>query len=100
HTEAYEWVKILHRDVSAGNILITEDGSGILIDWDLSKKVGTWQFMSIARLQDSSTRLHEVSDDLESFFWVLLYLVVKCKSVGKINLSQNMQSIFDQSNGD
>ncbi|KAH8984954.1 hypothetical protein EDB92DRAFT_1950421 [Lactarius akahatsu] len=113
-TEAYERVKILHRDVSAGNILITEDGSGILIDWDLSKKVvkdgsgkqrqhsrtGTWQFMSIARLQDSSTRLHEVSDDLESFFWVLLYLVVKCKSVGKINLSQNMQSVFDQSDGD
>ncbi|KAH8998186.1 hypothetical protein EDB92DRAFT_2111982 [Lactarius akahatsu] len=111
-TEAYERVKILHRDVSAGNILITEDGSGILIDWDLSKKVvkdgsgkqrqhsrtGTWQFMSIARLQDSSTRLHEVSDDLESFFLVLLYLVVKCKSVGKINLSQNMQSVFDQSN--
>jgi len=25
--------------VSAGNILITEEGSGILIDWDLSKKV-------------------------------------------------------------
>ncbi|KAH9020337.1 hypothetical protein EDB84DRAFT_1565760 [Lactarius hengduanensis] len=111
HTEAYERVQILHRDVSAGNILIAEDGSGILIDWDLSKKVvmggggeqrqhsrtGTWQFMSIARLQDSSTRPHEVSDDLESFFWVLLYLVVKCKSVGKINLSQNMQRVFDQS---
>ncbi|KAH9174765.1 hypothetical protein EDB89DRAFT_469874 [Lactarius sanguifluus] len=111
HTEAYERVQILHRDVSAGNILIAEDGSGILIDWDLSKKVvkggsgkqrqhsrtGTWQFMSIARLRDSSTRPHEVSDDLESFFWVLLYLVVKCKSVGKINLSQNMQSVFDQS---
>ncbi|KAH9000869.1 hypothetical protein EDB86DRAFT_3242278 [Lactarius hatsudake] len=94
HTEAYERVQILHRDVSAGNILITENGSGILIDWDLSKKVvkggsgkqrqhsrtGTWQFMSIARLQDSSTRPHEVSDDLESFFWVLLYLVVKCKT--------------------
>ena len=30
---------ILHRDVSAGNILITEEGSGILIDWDLSKKI-------------------------------------------------------------
>jgi len=72
---------------------------GILIDWDLSKKVakdgmkarqhsrtvrrletvlcarsvdvshqGTWQFISIARLQDPSNRPHEVSDDLESFF--------------------------------
>jgi len=36
---AYEKAQILHRDVSAGNILITDNGSGILIDWDLSKKV-------------------------------------------------------------
>jgi len=39
HTDAYNKTRILHRDVSAGNILITEKGSGILIDWDLSKKV-------------------------------------------------------------
>ncbi len=39
HTEAYDKAQVLHRDVSAGNIMITEDGSGILIDWDLSKKV-------------------------------------------------------------
>jgi len=36
---AYEKAQILHRDVSAGNILIADDGSGMLIDWDLSKKV-------------------------------------------------------------
>ncbi|KAH9020339.1 hypothetical protein EDB84DRAFT_1678942 [Lactarius hengduanensis] len=110
HTGAYERVGILHRDVSAGNILITEERSGILIDWDLSKKVvkdgsgtqrqhsrtGTWQFISIARLRDPSTRPHEVSDDLESFFWVLLYLVAKCRSVEKIDLSKDMQIVFDQ----
>ena len=39
HRDAYSKARILHRDVSAGNILITEKGSGILIDWDLSKKV-------------------------------------------------------------
>ena len=39
HTDAYDKTQILHRDVSAGNILITERGTGILIDWDLSKKV-------------------------------------------------------------
>ncbi|KAH8989403.1 hypothetical protein EDB86DRAFT_2768836, partial [Lactarius hatsudake] len=78
--QAYKRVQILHRDVSAGNILITEERSGILIDWDLSKRcgkrrhlgrhhlrTGTWQFISIARLQEPSTRPHEVSDDLESF---------------------------------
>ncbi|KAH9975124.1 hypothetical protein BGW80DRAFT_1204651, partial [Lactifluus volemus] len=64
HTAAYNKTRILHRDVSAGNILITDKGTGMLIDWDLSKKVkedgdanprrhsrtGTWQFISIARL--------------------------------------------------
>ena len=39
HTIAYEKAQILHRDVSAGTILITDNGSGVLIDWDLSKKV-------------------------------------------------------------
>jgi RIO-like serine/threonine protein kinase len=39
HTAAFNKAHILHRDISAGNILITEEGTGILIDWDLSKKV-------------------------------------------------------------
>ncbi|KAH9059619.1 hypothetical protein EDB87DRAFT_1563048, partial [Lactarius vividus] len=113
HTGAYKRVGILHRDVSAGNILITKERSGILIDWDLSKKVvkgasgkqrqhshtGTWQFISIARLRNPLIRPHEVCDDLESFFWVLLYMVAKCRSVGKIDLSQDMQNVFDQSDG-
>ncbi|KAH9175114.1 hypothetical protein EDB89DRAFT_1848107, partial [Lactarius sanguifluus] len=80
----YQGVQILHRDVSAGNILITEERS-VFIDWDLSKKVlmqmkigfrecgNSYPFIRIARLQGPSTRPHEVSDDLESFFWVLLY---------------------------
>ncbi|KAH9953895.1 hypothetical protein BC827DRAFT_1379725 [Russula dissimulans] len=110
HTAAYEKAQILHRDVSAGNILIADDGSGMLIDWDLSKKVikdvdrearshsrtGTWQFISISRLRDPSTRPHEVSDDLESFFWVLLYEVTKCRNVRGANLSGELQSVFDQ----
>jgi serine/threonine protein kinase len=39
HTAAYDKARILHRDVSVGNVLITDEGGGILIDWDLSKKV-------------------------------------------------------------
>ena len=29
--------KVLHRDKSAGNIMITDEGRGLLVDWDLSK---------------------------------------------------------------
>jgi RIO-like serine/threonine protein kinase len=39
HTTAYNKARILHQDISSGNILITEEGTGILIDWDLSMKV-------------------------------------------------------------
>jgi len=39
HKEAYENARILHRDVSVGNILITDEGRGLLIDWDMCKHV-------------------------------------------------------------
>ncbi|KAG6895060.1 hypothetical protein C0992_003294 [Termitomyces sp. T32_za158] len=35
--EAYELCRIIHRDISANNILITHDG-GILNDWDMAKE--------------------------------------------------------------
>ena len=37
-----------------------------------------------------------MSDDLESFFWVLLYLVVKCRNITGGDLSENMKDVFDQ----
>ncbi|KAF8518123.1 hypothetical protein BU17DRAFT_30085, partial [Hysterangium stoloniferum] len=59
HGDAYDKAKILHRDISSGNILITDTGGGLLIDWDLCKRLqdiyegqahiertGTWQFMA------------------------------------------------------
>lgn len=91
----------MHRDVSGGNILLAKDG-GILNDWDMAVNVeevergprahertvgptfppsstplltmlqGTWAFMSIDLL-DGARRAHKVSDDMESFFWVVLY---------------------------
>ncbi|KAI0273497.1 hypothetical protein BC834DRAFT_799544, partial [Gloeopeniophorella convolvens] len=91
HGVAYKRIHILHRDISVGNILITDDDKGILIDWDLSKKLspstegkarhvsrkGTWQFMSVGLLQYPTSKSHEFLDDLESFFWVLLYQIVR-----------------------
>ena len=78
---------ILHRDISENNIIITDpakaDGfSGVLIDLDLAKKLGagrsgarhrtgTMQFMAIDVL-DGKT--HTYRHDLESFFYVLVWL--------------------------
>jgi serine/threonine protein kinase len=41
HKGAYENVnvRLLHRDISSGNILIGPDGRGLLIDWEFAKKV-------------------------------------------------------------
>ncbi|KAK7015135.1 hypothetical protein VNI00_019201 [Paramarasmius palmivorus] len=88
HRAAYDRVKILHRDVSAGNVLIRHDGQeGFLIDWDFSKEVtddesprqrertGTWQFMS-AKLLLGTAKQHTRADDLESFFYVLCWLTL------------------------
>lgn len=36
HETAWTQCELLHRDVSAGNIMIRKDGVGILNDWDLS----------------------------------------------------------------
>ncbi|KAI5115328.1 hypothetical protein M0805_009203 [Coniferiporia weirii] len=83
HGKAYE-AGILHRDISIGNIMITHDGRGMLIDWDLAKPVdedggirygrtGTWQFISAALLQNPRTKQHIYTDDLESFLHVVTY---------------------------
>ncbi|KAI0273346.1 hypothetical protein BC834DRAFT_947568, partial [Gloeopeniophorella convolvens] len=55
HDEAYQRTRILHRDISAGNILITDEGRGILIDWDLSKKVTTDEEGKPSRMSRTGT---------------------------------------------
>ncbi|CAL1708568.1 unnamed protein product [Somion occarium] len=81
---AYQSAKMLHRDISTGNVMINKNGRGVLNDWDHgvrlilnrvphSFRTGTWQFISVALLQEPS-KSHEVHDDLESCFWVLLYI--------------------------
>ena len=37
HSHAFNVAKILHRDISAGNIIVTDEGKGLLIDWELAK---------------------------------------------------------------
>ena len=110
--------KILHRDISENNIIVTDpeeaDGfSGMLIDMDLATKVrddgtnerseaqqmtGTLQFMAIEVLEMALPQAdhdlnHTYRHDLESFLYVFLHI---CISYGwperqkwKINPLQN-----------
>ncbi|KAM5541530.1 hypothetical protein V8D89_004720 [Ganoderma adspersum] len=100
HYHAYTRPKIpvLHRDISGGNILIlpkvikgtngkTIKWTGLLSDWEMSKptdykglgrqpeRTGTWQFLSVALL--SGPKEVELCDELEAFFYVLLYYAVR-----------------------
>ncbi|KAL1673171.1 hypothetical protein EV122DRAFT_283254 [Schizophyllum commune] len=104
HRQAVERCRILHRDISAWNILWDEaSGRGILSDWDLCaampatgaaeldpdinmmaqipspngqklERTGTWAFMSADMLLHTK-KLHDVQDDLESIFWVAMYII-------------------------
>uniref|UniRef100_A0A0W0FRP8 Protein kinase domain-containing protein n=1 Tax=Moniliophthora roreri TaxID=221103 RepID=A0A0W0FRP8_MONRR len=88
HKGAYEQAKILHRDISVGNILITDEGDGLLIDWEFSKpldsskarlteRTGTWQFMSGNLLShEPGEANHVLADDLESFYHVLCWVTL------------------------
>ncbi|KAL7277771.1 LOW QUALITY PROTEIN: hypothetical protein ACG7TL_008714 [Trametes sanguinea] len=113
HGQAYKRKGFLHRDISAGNVLILPKEEmikgrfrryrvGILADWELAKKVkepeesdaprqidrtGTWQFASAMAL-DNPTKRIVVEDDMESFFHLILYFALRflphnCKNVGE-----------------
>ena len=77
---------ILHRDISIGNIMLTEnEDDGFLIDLDLANKTsddqasgapsmtGTKIFMAIGALIGEQ---HNFMHDLESFFWVLFWICI------------------------
>ncbi|KAL8906150.1 MAG: hypothetical protein Q9207_002183 [Kuettlingeria erythrocarpa] len=77
---------ILHRDISIGNIMLTEnEDDGFLIDYDLAIKTnsdrasgapsmtGTKVFMAIGALLREP---HSFMHDLESFFWVLFWICI------------------------
>ncbi|ETW77003.1 hypothetical protein HETIRDRAFT_454430 [Heterobasidion irregulare TC 32-1] len=99
HDLAFRLAHVRHGDLSAGNILISDSGKGILIDWDLAMvlpdvddqgvdtqgsttkwQTGTWQFISAARLMDPNSTRHELRDELESGLHVLLYTSVRYRA--------------------
>ncbi|KAL9018480.1 MAG: hypothetical protein Q9185_004220 [Variospora sp. 1 TL-2023] len=90
HRSLYLKGNILHRDISENNIIITnpkESGgfTGMLIDLDLAKvlgsgrsgarhKTGTMEFMAVEVLLGID---HTYRHDLESFFYVLIWLCAR-----------------------
>ena len=81
---------LLHRDISINNLIINEDPSNLswqsfLIDLDLAIEIkrddasgakgmtGTRAFMAIGALMGE---LHSFMHDIESFFWVLLWICI------------------------
>ncbi|OSD00252.1 hypothetical protein PYCCODRAFT_1460340 [Trametes coccinea BRFM310] len=108
HQDAYEKAKVMHCDISVGNILIIPPTSkngkttyqGLLADWELSKRLdeyqkdtrirdrmGTWQFMSV-NVQDNPKAQVEIADELESFLLVMIYCAIRylphtCQNVGE-----------------
>ncbi|KDE03120.1 hypothetical protein MVLG_06381 [Microbotryum lychnidis-dioicae p1A1 Lamole] len=84
---------ILHRDVSAGNIMVAPDGQGVLIDYDLAiyikddgpapaeryRRAGTFAFLARQRFPPlggvGPPLPHQPWHDIESLAYVILYLV-------------------------
>ncbi|KIL56565.1 hypothetical protein M378DRAFT_89157, partial [Amanita muscaria Koide BX008] len=91
HQQALDKANILHRDINAGNILITDEGRGFLVDWDVAKHVddvargacqpertGTFQFSSARFVSNlSGFGPHDRLDDIESFFHTLQWIVLR-----------------------
>ncbi|OBZ70522.1 hypothetical protein A0H81_09098 [Grifola frondosa] len=97
---------VLHRDVSVGNVMIALDRpfEGFIHDFDYSSfvtedpsnaeelsdkpsdtgekaelkdKTGTFHFMAIGILESQGDVIHQVHHDLESFYWVLIWIVLR-----------------------
>ncbi|KAJ4469222.1 hypothetical protein J3R30DRAFT_3214926, partial [Lentinula aciculospora] len=91
HHWAWKYPKILHRDISQGNIMVREkDGEkyGVLNDWDLSSwvneqrdgptskfRTGTKPYMAHEQHSHDWQGPHRFRHDLESLFYVILLLV-------------------------
>ncbi|KAF8622964.1 hypothetical protein AX15_006607 [Amanita polypyramis BW_CC] len=114
HGDAFFEAEILHRDISVGNIVISNNGTGLLIDWDLCKimnpeseneehaveRTGTWQFAAARLLLGNSNEPpHNHEDDLESFYHVLNWMALRhtSHSLNSQTLTSELQRIFDYS---
>ncbi|KAK4095776.1 hypothetical protein N658DRAFT_570173 [Parathielavia hyrcaniae] len=92
HESLRQKAGLLHRDISIGNLMVSKDNGGFLIDLDLAVKeqrvsasgakgkTGTRAFMAIGALLGEQ---HSFMHDLESFFWVLFWICIHCDGPGE-----------------
>ena len=109
HDDAFYEADVLHRDISVGNVIILNNGTGLLIDWDLCKimnpeseneeqavertvskhcyldtkidfEKGTWQFAAARLLLGNNGPPHNREDDLESFYHVVNWMALRYTS--------------------
>ncbi|RPD73198.1 hypothetical protein L226DRAFT_536691 [Lentinus tigrinus ALCF2SS1-7] len=108
HFQAWTKAKVLHHDISIGNILIDPTKlTGLLIDWDLCRLecelepgptkpdcTGTFQFRS-ALAACFPRKPYRLSDDLESFIHAFHYLVLKYHPIQRNGLRQLVESTYE-----
>ncbi|RPD57170.1 hypothetical protein L227DRAFT_507060 [Lentinus tigrinus ALCF2SS1-6] len=108
HFQAWTKAKVLHRDISIGNILIDPTKlMGLLIDWDLCRlecelesgptepdRTGTFQFRS-ALAACFPRKPYRLSDDIESFIHAFHYLVLKYHPIEQNGLRQLVESMYE-----
>ncbi|RPD77268.1 hypothetical protein L226DRAFT_505403 [Lentinus tigrinus ALCF2SS1-7] len=116
HADAYDLCDYIHRDVSAGNILILpiirRQGNkwsvywqGILADWELAKhkdidyarepdRTGTWHYMSWKLLSYPGDPV-SIADELEAFVHVLIFGCVRFIHHNFETIDGFMHSYFD-----
>ncbi|RDX51432.1 hypothetical protein OH76DRAFT_1401290 [Lentinus brumalis] len=128
HYHATMKAKLVHRDISSGNILIfprilwVQDPdhpekkrlqlkwTGLLADWEMAKstdpqqqgqrqpeRTGTWRYMSVALLSHLKANV-EVCDEVESFFYIVLYHAVRYleSNLNGNTVANYIDGFFDQ----
>ncbi|SGY81149.1 BQ5605_C009g05471 [Microbotryum silenes-dioicae] len=102
-------LRILHRDVSAPNVMVTSDGNGVLIDYDTAvfmdgpegeaerkKNAGTLTFRARELVKEYEGRppfFHEPWHDIESLVYVIMYTVLIMPS-GPDDSSELSEDLF------
>ncbi|KAI0827966.1 hypothetical protein BC628DRAFT_128527 [Trametes gibbosa] len=115
HRDAFLLANTLHRDISAGNMLMvpvdTPSGEayrGILMDWELSEHIkpgvprnptarrGTYQYLSV-KAMDHPQELIQVADELEAFIHVLIKLGIRYLPHDCVDAAALHDAYFDTS---